>query len=105
MVGNGGFSLRKTEAMIINTTLFSFRGRDWKSNEDSFFAHYVATFNKFFRVPDVSTALRFSFDINPAKAFSMNGNQLPFGCHGFSRSDSPNYTHNKEFWDTIIKLE
>jgi hypothetical protein len=101
-VGNGGFSLRKTKSMLCNTKLFSYRGRYWNANEDSFFAHYVAAFNPFFKLPTVEVALRFSFDVNPSICFQMNDSQLPFGCHGYSRNDLPLYQENKEFWNQFI---
>ncbi|GMQ29568.1 DUF5672 family protein [Algoriphagus confluentis] len=105
IVGNGGFSLRKTKSMLINSKLFSFRGRNWDSNEDSFFCHYVSSFNKFFKVADFPNALKFSFDVSPDKSYQLNNFELPFGCHGFSRSDLPNYVNNFEFWrDHISEL-
>ncbi len=104
LVGNGGFSLRKTKSMIRNTKLFSFRGTSWNANEDSFFSHYVGTFNIFFKLPDFSKALKFSFDVNPELAYKMNNYQLPFGCHGFSRTDEPHYSGHLSFWKAFIQL-
>ena len=101
-VGNGGLSLRKTEAMISNLNLFSSRIKLWRANEDSFFSHYLGTFNVFFKIPPVEVALRFAFDVHPEVAYHMNHEHLPFGCHGFNRSDSPNYTSNLAFWKQHI---
>jgi hypothetical protein len=102
-VGNGGLSLRKVESMINNVRFFSFTAKRWKAFEDSFFSHYVGTFNPFFRMPDFNTALRFSFDENPEKCFALNDNELPFACHAWFRTDSPHYGNNYSFWKSFIK--
>ncbi len=104
-VGNGGFSLRRTKSMIDNLNWFSFRAKSWKAFEDSFFCHYVATFNVLFKTPDIKTALRFSFDAHPKLAYEMNDHQLPFGCHAYSRNDPPYYTENFAFWGDHLEKE
>ncbi len=96
--GNGGLSLRKISSMINNLKFFSAARKSWKVNEDLFFIHYVGTFNVLFKVPAPEVAVTFSFDVHPAEAYEMNHHQLPFGCHGFNRTDAPNYTHNLTFW-------
>lgn len=101
-VGNGGFSLRKVEAFIKNIELFELAAMKWKANEDSFFAHYVKTLNPFFRIADVKTAIKFSFDTFPDKAYEINNNNLPFGCHAWFRSEPP-YKDNLSFWGNIIE--
>jgi hypothetical protein len=101
-VGNGGFSLRKTGAMVRNLRLLSLRSRYYKGNEDQFISHYLGALNPFFKVPDTDTALRFSFDYKPALAFEMNGSRLPFGCHAWSRKDSNLYEDNLRFWQPHI---
>lgn len=97
-VGCGGFSLRKTAAMIRNLNLFALRKRYYNGNEDVFVAHYMAALNPFFRIPDVKTALQFGFDANPDMAYEMNGHQIPFGCHEWWRNDIGTYDRNKDFW-------
>lgn len=101
-VGNGGFSLRKVKSMMYNLNLFSYRSKTWRAYEDSFFCHYVSTFNIFFRTPSLNKALKFSFDANPASAYEANNFELPFGCHAFNRSDPPFYGNNVLFWKDHI---
>ena len=100
--GNGGLSLRKISSMINNLKFFSAASKSWKVNEDLFFMHYVGTFNVLFKVPTPEVAVTFSFDVYPAEAYEMNHQRLPFGCHGFNRSDAPNYTDNLSFWRNHI---
>jgi hypothetical protein len=100
-VGNGGFSLRKVKAFTFNLKLFKSTSSKWKANEDNFFSHYVKFINPFFRVASVETALKFSFDIYPQKAFELNSQNLPFGCHAWTRQDAP-YEDNFNFWKNKI---
>lgn len=104
-VGNGGFSLRKTDTMIRNLNFYSLRTRYYNGNEDVFIAHFLGSFNPFFRIPDTNTALRFGFDANPDTAYQMNGDQLPFGCHGWWRTDKGTYDNNRNFWLKHIPIE
>ena len=103
-VGNGGFSLRKTDTMIRNLNFFSLRLRYYNGNEDVFISHFLGSFNPFFRIPDTSTALQFGFDAHPDTAYQMNGEKLPFGCHGWWRNDRGTYDNNRDFWMTYIDL-
>ena len=105
LVGNGGLSLRNTKSMISNLKLFSFRARNWSAHEDSFISHYIGTFNSRLKIPDVETALQFSFDVYPEKAFELNHDRLPFGCHAFYRSDELYYSRNVDFWSRFIDLK
>lgn len=61
-VGNGGFSLRKIDSIIKNLKFFNKAAKNWQANEDSFFSHYIGTFNPAFKIPNVNLALKFSFD-------------------------------------------
>lgn len=97
-VGNGGLSLRNVRSMIRNLRLLKLRVRYYNGNEDLFISHYLGGLNPYFKIPDFHTALRFSFDHRPSKAFEMNGRRLPFGCHAWSRSDKNLYDDNLEFW-------
>lgn len=100
-VGNGGFSLRKVNTFIINLHIFGFAAKNWKANEDSFYSHFVKTFNPFFKIAPFTTALRFSFDIFPQKAYDLNNNELPLGCHAWEKESSP-YEGNVTFWEKLI---
>ena len=102
-IGNGGLSLRKISSVIRNLKRFEKAAAGWQALEDSFFAHYVGTFNPFFRFPSVKTALRFSFDAYPEDAFKLNHHQLPFGCHGWYRNEIFYYENNLSFWEPIVK--
>jgi hypothetical protein len=102
-VGNGGLSLRRVQACVENLEYFSGAASKWKANEDSFFCHYVKTLNPFFKIPDVNTALEFSFDAHAEKAYERNNFRLPFGCHGWWRNDAPHYPNNEAFWRPIIE--
>ena len=101
--GNGGLSLRNIKNLLRNLERFHNAAEHWPGFEDSFISHYIGTFNPFFRIPGLKTALRFSFDTNPAKAYALNHNQLPFACHAWFRNEKPHYEHNLAFWEPIIK--
>jgi hypothetical protein len=64
-------------------------------HEDIFWAVFIPRYFSHFKVADVSSALRFSFDANPRKCFELSGNVLPFGCHAWKRYDC-------EFWAKFI---
>jgi hypothetical protein len=101
-VGNGGLSLRKVKSFCRNIMLFNKAASCWRANEDSFFSHYVKTFNPFFRIAPVKVALRFSFDLYPQNAYELNNFNLPFGCHAWYRQEPP-YEENYTFWKDFIK--
>lgn len=102
-VGNGGFSLRNIRATLRVLDRYSTPAKRWRSNEDLFFAHYVGTFDRRFRIAPMEAAYRFSFDTFPDKLWNMAGKQLPFGCHGWCRSDLPIYEHAYSFWKPRIE--
>lgn len=86
-VGNGGFSLRKVRSFWRALSLFGRRAREWRYYEDTFWAFYVPSYNPFFKVPGFDEALKFSFELNPAKCYSLNNQHLPFGCHAWDKYD------------------
>lgn len=102
-VGNGGFSLRKIDSLRRNLKRFSGGLENWMANEDNFFCHYVGTYNPFFKIPGVSTALQFGFDAFPREAYELNNHRLPFGCHGWFREDVPYYENNLLFWEPFVQ--
>lgn len=55
-----------------------------KINEDEIFAIAGRRFD-FFNVPDAHIAISFAFEKEPKKAFQLNNNQLPFGCHAWNK--------------------
>ena len=92
-VGNGGFSLRNTLKcmQILKKKKSELQYVDY--NEDIFFSECNCDY---FRVAPVEIARAFSIESEVKKNFSLNGNQLPFGCHAWQRYDM-------EFWATYIK--
>ena len=68
------------------------RGVDWyvrhyTLNEDRFWADRAHLFYPDFKVAPVETALRFSFERAPRYCYERTGDQLPFGCHAWTRND------------------
>ncbi|RYY36225.1 MAG: hypothetical protein EOP46_07215, partial [Sphingobacteriaceae bacterium] len=77
-VGNGGFSLRKIEtfaryAATYKQTIESYLGKrhPW-FNEDIFWSIELNRKKNQMRIPDYKTALKFSFETNPARCLSLN---------------------------------
>ena len=60
-------------------------------NEDGFWSLEAPKYDNKFRVAPFTEALQFSFEKYPRRCFELNNDQLPFGCHAWSRYD-------KEFW-------
>jgi len=63
--------------------------------EDRFFSEVVPLFVKNFKIASAEDALKFSFEVNPARLYEMNAKQLPTGCHAWWRYDL-------EFWRPFI---
>jgi len=114
-VGNSGFSLRSLSSCLIVT-------RFWENAlaalhrpglsplikwplgyldhlqtvaEDVFWSRYAKIAYPSFSVAPLEEARKFSFEVNPAVLYEMNGRTLPFGCHKWFRYDP-------EFWDPLI---
>lgn len=84
-VGNGGLSLRKTEAcekLVDNTSRLA---RFFSLHEDGFFALHGSLQSDIFEIAPFNTALQFSFDKDFSRSLMLNHNKLPFGCHGWCR--------------------
>ena len=102
-VGNGGLSLRKVESHIRATKQLRALIKQYLShekfhlfNEDVFFAIEPNRNGLDFKYPDYLEAMKFSFDKHPAYCYKKNGNQLPFGCHGWNKK------RMIKFWKKII---
>ncbi|MBL7830111.1 MAG: hypothetical protein JNK41_03725 [Saprospiraceae bacterium] len=96
-VGNGGFSLRKTESHFnIASKLWSI---SWifNKNEDFFWSIIVPNIFKKFNIPKLEEAVFFAFEIAPEKAFELTGKKLPFAVHAWQK-------HNPDFWKSLIPL-
>ena len=67
------------------------------ANEDKFWGIHVPNKFSWFRVPGLDVALRFSFESRCRESYKWNGDQLPFGCHGW-------YGEEWSFWKDHIDL-
>lgn len=72
-------------------------------NEDVFFSYnFQSGANIEIHVPEVSAAIKFSFDRSPQYLYDLNQKQLPFGCHGWNRQDNIYSIKDKLFWENFI---
>lgn len=100
-IGNGGFSLRRVSAFILSIqankekiNYYLTQSKKYHEfNEDVFWA----TQNPNFKYPELKEALHFAIDQYPELCFELNGNVLPFGCHGWSKAAKI------DFWKPYIK--
>lgn len=95
-VGNGGFSLRRISTFYYTSLVWGYLWYFWQKNEDFYWSNIFSRLNPFFKIPDVKTALKFGFDLDPQQCFEMNNNQLPFGCHAWEKDKTG-------FWKNYIK--
>jgi hypothetical protein len=94
-VGNGGFSLRRTDAfrecLSSNAELRDCTLRDQLMtghpyfNEDVFFSVIVHKSGKQLRIPDYRTAIHFSLESGVPYGLKLLNGKLPFGCHAWAR--------------------
>jgi hypothetical protein len=98
LVGNGGLSLRKVGTHLSIATRFEtiiqqfekdydkwIAGGATSMMEDIFWTLYVPKFYPAYTIAPWQEAISFSFEMNPQKAYKLNNNQLPFGCHAFAK--------------------
>jgi len=98
-VGNGGFSLRKTQKFIeiseleaLNIKRFITDKPDSEYHiEDVFWSLYVTKIYPNFNIPNWKEALSFCIDRKPQLALKLNNNNLPMACHGFNKSKVKSY--------------
>lgn len=96
-VGNGGFSLRKVKKMLDIVRNNRPKIEEYLAkkgplyNEDIFFCIEMNRYIRQVSLPHWREALHFSVEDLPSKAFVLNGNQLPFGCHAWD-------IHELDFW-------
>lgn len=90
-VGNGGLSLRKTRVFydLCFTQKAKIDEYNRKShhyfNEDIFWSVEVNRKRRVLKKPGYREALKFSFEMHPERAFIINHQQLPFGCHAWEK--------------------
>jgi hypothetical protein len=99
-VGNGGFSLRKTKKMhdlcitLQDKIAFYNNQQSHYYNEDIFWSVEVNRKRNVIKKPGYKKALKFGFEMYPERAFEINKQQLPFGCHAWEKYP--------EFWKDIF---
>ena len=103
-VGNGGFSLRRVEAMLQVLDQHPDKMAEIAKNanhtacfEDVVWSVRVnelwpATLN----IPDYVTAARFAFEGHPEMAMRCTSGELPMGAHAFYRH------RNRKFWSQFL---
>jgi len=65
-------------------------------NEDRYWGRVASSVFPWYKVPDPYYALKFSFEVHPEKMYTINNNNLPFGCHAWSR-------YGFDFWRPKIR--
>lgn len=103
-VGNGGFSLRNVSDFleILNRApthiLEEYKNKTHHLyNEDVFWSIVSKNINPLFKIPNYLDALEFGVEFEPQKAYKINQNQLPFGCHAPA-------VHDLHFWKKHIPI-
>ncbi len=95
-IGNGGFSLRRTESFLRVCAEQPELIASYPYNEDVFWA--MAPLN--FSVPTEQEAYAFSFDQKPKLCLQYNHGVLPMACHGFHHRK-----HWRKVWKKYINIE
>lgn len=100
--GNGGLSLRKTSSALkvlttVEPSLLKKYTNDPGSefNEDIFWSLEAPNILADYAIPDLTEALQFAIEFEPAKAYQHIGQNLPFGCHAPLK-------HDVTFWKKFI---
>ncbi|MES2559943.1 MAG: DUF5672 family protein [Bacteroidota bacterium] len=79
---------------VLNNTYYRFNNYD--SNEDYFWCKVIAANFNWFTVPAPEEAMKFSMEHHPEYLYRLNHNQLPFGCHAWTK-------HDFAFWKPFIE--
>lgn len=69
---------------------------NYAENEDRFWALDVMRIYPHYKKPDVDTAMRFGFEVDPKSCLERTRGLLPFGCHAWSK-------HDRKFWVTVLE--
>lgn len=100
-VGNGGFSLRRTQLFYDLSIKYSGQIAAYNNhnshyfNEDVFWSIEINRKHKLLNIPGYKTALKFAFEFHPAQALTLNNQKLPFGCHAWDLE--------LDFWRPVFK--
>lgn len=73
-----------------------YKKNQFSLNEDYFWGILVQNLFLEFKAASVQEALKFGFEVHPARMFKDNNNNLPFGCHAWWRYDL-------NFWKPYIE--
>ena len=90
-VGNGGFSIRRVKKFhdlcIIMKPVIDFYLSQTTNlyNEDVFWSIEVNRQKRVLNIPSCETGLKFAFEVPPVKAYMLNEQNLPFGCHDWDK--------------------
>lgn len=66
-----------------------------RRNNDVFWSYEAQRYLPSFKIASVEQGLRFAFEASPSTCFAMNGGQIPFGCHAWTRFD-------RAFWEPLL---
>jgi len=90
-VGNGGLSLRKVHAFYHalknhkqSITKYLFRPEHY-FNEDVWWSIELNRHENVLKIPDYKTAVFFSIENEPERAFELTGQRMPFACHAWDK--------------------
>ena len=103
-VGNGGFSLRRTSAML---RVLEEHGHEIEAMTDAttgaagfedvvWSVRVNELWHGCLRIPDAATAARFAIEGHPKMAMRLTGGKLPMGTHAFYRR------RNRAFWSNYL---
>ena len=86
-VGNGGLSLRKTQAVAALLYEFPETLKDWMAvgNPEDLFISLLGGLSAHFKVPNMRKAAGFAVELEPRRMMFLNNGELPFGAHQWDR--------------------
>lgn len=99
-VGNGGFSLRRTQKLHeiclkeIDMIEYYNNRNEHYYNEDAFWSIEVNRKQKQLNIPKYKEAVYFAIENSYKHGFELTGGELPFGCHAWDK--------HLEFWAPIF---
>jgi hypothetical protein len=73
----------------------SYFATQFPNYEDIFWSFYAKRALPGFKIPTPEEAVQFAFEMAPRYCFEKNGRQLPFGCHGWYKTDP-------KFWREVL---
>ncbi len=68
---------------------------NYRYSEEHFITNRAEHYYSDFKIADVKTALKFSFECVPRYCFEQNNYHLPFGCHAWHKYD-------RSFWEPYL---